>query len=102
MEILSRLLDKAHSLSLVHGIRLNRSGPPITHLPYADDLLIFGQATTSEGKKNIIFYLDLFSQRTGQALNSHKSSIYLTPNTPLSYAYAVHDFFGFESMTSSS
>lgn len=32
MEILSHLLDKAHSLSLVNGIRLNRGGPSITHL----------------------------------------------------------------------
>lgn len=60
MEILSRLLDKAHSLSLLHGIRLNRSGPPITHLSYANDLLIFGQATTSEGKK-ILFSTWIYS-----------------------------------------
>lgn len=41
MEILSRLLNKANFLLLMQGIRLNRTGPSITHLLYADYLLIF-------------------------------------------------------------
>lgn len=69
MEILSRLLDKAHSLSLVHGIKLTRSCPPITHLLYVDDLLIFGQVTFKEAK-NINRSLQLFSQWFGQAPNA--------------------------------
>lgn len=60
MEILSRLLDKAQSLSLVKGFCLSRAGPPTTYLLYADDLLIFGEASIKEAK-NIDFCLSLFS-----------------------------------------
>lgn len=91
MEILSHLLDKAHSLSLVNEIRLNRGGPSITHLLYADDLLIFGQANPTEAR-NINFCLQLFSQWSGQSPNAAKSSIFITPNTSHSCARAVHEF----------
>lgn len=57
MEILSCLLDKAKSLSLIKGFCLTRSGPPITNLLFADNLIVFGQATLTEAKKPLIYVL---------------------------------------------
>lgn len=101
MEILSHLLTEANSLSLMQGIRLNRNGPSINHLLYADNLLIFGQASLVEAK-NIDRCLRLFSLWSGQAPNAQKSSILITANTDHSSARLIRDLFGFPTMSSSS
>lgn len=50
IEILSRILDKASALSLIHGFKFSSSGPPISHLLYTDDVLLFGRATLPEAQ----------------------------------------------------
>lgn len=46
MEILSRMLDKARDMSKLQGIQPSVvGGPKISHLLYADDILLFGQAS---------------------------------------------------------
>lgn len=48
MEILSRILEKARDLSLLKGFHLRYDNPSISHLFYADDVLLFGQASVAE------------------------------------------------------
>ena len=62
------------------GIRPSRTGPPVSHLFFADDSLIFFKATPEacEGVKNI---LARFSRLSGEVINYHKSLIMFSPNT---------------------
>ncbi|PKH47876.1 hypothetical protein CRG98_050413 [Punica granatum] len=45
MEILSRLLYRAEANGDIKGIQISRGGPQISHLMFADDLLILSKAT---------------------------------------------------------
>jgi hypothetical protein len=47
-EVLSRLMLHEASLGHINGIKIGRNNPAINHLLFANDLLIFGQATISE------------------------------------------------------
>lgn len=48
-EGLSILMNKALNEGLLKGAKASRSGPPITHLLFADDCLLFGEATERAG-----------------------------------------------------
>lgn len=41
---LSEMLRKAEMRSAIHGLRICRGGPPISHLLFADDTLVFCKA----------------------------------------------------------
>jgi hypothetical protein len=42
-EILSRLLLREEKLSAVHGTKIARMSPPISHLLFEDDVMIFSK-----------------------------------------------------------
>ncbi|KAI5654777.1 hypothetical protein M9H77_31964 [Catharanthus roseus] len=44
----SRLITRAESQQDIHGVKISRGGPLISHLMFADDLAIFCKATESE------------------------------------------------------
>ena len=48
LEILSRLIEKEENLGLLHGIKMASSCPFISHLLFADDVLIFSKANVNE------------------------------------------------------
>lgn len=47
-EVLSRLLLKEEEEGRLHGIKVDRNGPAISHLMYADDLLFMSRAGQKE------------------------------------------------------
>lgn len=79
-EILSRLLAKNEADYLFKGVKISRTSPSISHLLYADDLIIFCRATTEDALciKNT---LDTFSNWTSQLPNPSKSSVHFSSNT---------------------
>jgi hypothetical protein len=46
-EALSRMFHQQESLGILRGIRIAKNCPPITHLLFADDLIIFAKATST-------------------------------------------------------
>jgi hypothetical protein len=65
------------------GIRVTPRSPWINHLLFVDDSLIFLKATErSANRLNEI--LRIYEECSGQCVNREKSSIYFSPNTPLS------------------
>ena len=59
LEGFSALIRKATNLHELHGLRLGKEGPHITHLLFVDDSLIFLKATTDEAaklKEILLFY----------------------------------------------
>ncbi|XP_019167308.1 PREDICTED: uncharacterized protein LOC109163041 [Ipomoea nil] len=70
----------AQEMSLIHGCRVARGAPPISHLFFADDSLLFFKATVQEANE-IKGCLALYESMSGQAVNYHKSSICYSKNT---------------------
>jgi hypothetical protein len=75
-EILSRLIFKEESQGCLHGIKIARLSPPISHLLFADDVMIFSRATSNEA--NVILHcLSVYSLWFGQHINLSKSPCFL-------------------------
>lgn len=82
------MLNKEHDFSLLLGIILSSGDPSITHLLYADDVHLFGQATKKE-VSTINHCLQFFLNWSGQAQNPQKSVIFNTKNTNSLSAYLI-------------
>jgi len=81
MNVLSGLLVKAQNQGSLKGIKVARNAPPINHLIYADDILLFTRAdldTIQHFKKTF----DGFGRISGLCINPMKSEITFSPNTP--------------------
>ncbi|XP_019154304.1 PREDICTED: uncharacterized protein LOC109150749 [Ipomoea nil] len=79
-EGLSLLLQKAHNRGLIHGCRVARGAPPISHLFFADDSLLFFKANVQEASE-VKRCLSVYEDLSGQVVNYHKSSICYSRNT---------------------
>uniref|UniRef100_A0A803QQH2 Reverse transcriptase domain-containing protein n=1 Tax=Cannabis sativa TaxID=3483 RepID=A0A803QQH2_CANSA len=62
-EVLSRFFSKAESEGNLRGYSLNREGIPISHLMYADDLLLYLEADRGNRSSDFNFILDEISAR---------------------------------------
>lgn len=49
-DLFSRILTKAELDGHIHGVKVARTSPPITHLIYADDLVVYCRATIDEAR----------------------------------------------------
>lgn len=74
-EGLSSLLLQKEICGELHGIRNGRSGPPISHLLFADDSIFFARsdALSVAALKTT---LDLYCSGSGQLINKDKSSVF--------------------------
>ncbi|KAL4278435.1 hypothetical protein GQ457_03G038090 [Hibiscus cannabinus] len=73
-EALSVLIRSANKMSLFNGVRLGPSVPEITHLQFADDLIIFCGASETQ-IKNVVRLLKGFEIASGLKLNLLKSKL---------------------------
>lgn len=81
-DILSRLLAKAEADGLLSGVKVSRTSPKVTHLMYADDVVIYRKKTVHEAAV-VRDILQKYFACTGQELNWSKSSIHFSTNVPL-------------------
>jgi hypothetical protein len=87
-EVLSRLLFCQESQDLLKGIKIAQNCSPISHILFVDDLILFAKATSSEA--NILkSVLDQYCYKSGQAINSSKSSIHFNKNIAPSIANSI-------------
>ncbi|XP_024171911.1 uncharacterized protein LOC112177904 [Rosa chinensis] len=80
MEKLSHLIQSTVNVGVWKAVRASQSGPQISHLFFADDLMLFSEATVERAcilKK----CLDIFCSLSGQAVSYEKSLIFCSPNT---------------------
>ncbi|KAG8372571.1 hypothetical protein BUALT_Bualt12G0079900 [Buddleja alternifolia] len=66
--------EGAHSLV---GIKISQSSPPISHIMYADDLLIFGQAK-EDNVECISDCISIYESWSGQMVSKEKSVIHFS------------------------
>ncbi|KAL6223151.1 hypothetical protein ACLB2K_006541 [Fragaria x ananassa] len=77
---LSALLRKEEETGGIQGVKVANGAPPINHLLFADDSLIFGDATMSECKR-LKEILSIYEAASGQKINYAKSAISFSPST---------------------
>lgn len=76
------LIQKAIIDNALKGIQIGRHCPPISHLFFADDSLLFWEATAS-GCYAINEILRKYETASGQMVNREKSSLFFSANTPI-------------------
>ncbi|XP_056687786.1 uncharacterized protein [Spinacia oleracea] len=81
-----------NDLGFFQGIRLTRGGPQMTHLFFADDVLLFFIATT-DSCSQLVKVLNRFCGISGQQLNLQKSHFKISPNTPVADQQGFKDIF---------
>ena len=74
------LLKKAKSEGRIKGVSICRGAPKVTNLMFADDSLLFCQATRDEGE-TIAKILQTYERASRQSINLEKSSVYFSSNT---------------------
>lgn len=63
------------------GIKLSRRGPTLTHLFFADDLVLLAEASVDQ-MQEIRRCLDFFCKVSGQRVSLNKSEIFFSSNVP--------------------
>ena len=92
-EGLTALLCKAELDYSLRGVAVCRNGPRVTHLIFADDCLLFLRANTEECQV-VMNILSQYEEASGQKLNSDKTSIFYSSNTPLDTRMAIGNLLG--------
>ncbi|XP_074369684.1 uncharacterized protein LOC141711152 [Apium graveolens] len=79
-EGLSAIIRRNEMSGLLHGCRIARGAPVISHLLFADDCYFFFRATMAEA--NVMkCILDRYADISGQVINFNKSAITFSSNT---------------------
>jgi hypothetical protein len=79
MDKLSHLISHAVDEGRWKTMRAGRNGPLVSHLMFADDLLLFGEASTNQ-MKCVTDILSLFCRLSGQQVSQEKTSIIFSKN----------------------
>ncbi|KAL4385972.1 hypothetical protein GQ457_09G021960 [Hibiscus cannabinus] len=74
-EALSLLLEKARSFRVFKGVEVGNSGFVVSHIQFADDLIVFTEASVANSR-NIKRILRVFEVVSGLRLNPRKSKLY--------------------------
>jgi hypothetical protein len=95
MEKLSHLILHAVEQRRWKGIKAGRSGPMVSHLMFADDLLLFGEA--SEGQILCVMdTLQQFCNMSGQEISQDKTSVLFSKNVTRGLKNKILSISGFK------
>ncbi|KAF7842464.1 putative RNA-directed DNA polymerase [Senna tora] len=92
------MLSKLENEKKIQGIRFGNRGPTISHLMYADDTILFFQATP-DACSSIKQALGLYSKLARQQINHDKSLLVFSPNTPRQFKRFMASGFGVTTTT---
>lgn len=76
----SSLIPQQVQNEAIHGIRISRRSPEVSHLFFADDSLVFFQADVNECRA-LHHCISIYEKASGQVVNFEKSTISFSPNT---------------------
>lgn len=89
-EGLSSLIRRQEQNGLLHGVRITRGAPSVSHLFFADDSFLFFRANNNEASL-IKQLLEIYGRASGQEVNFNKSSISFSTNVIASVTQQVCD-----------
>ena len=95
MERLSHIIEVAVGQRMWKPIRLSRGGPPLSHLAFADDLVLLSEASMDQADI-ISSCIDLFCESSGQKVNSDKTRIYFSDNVCSQVREQISSSLGFQ------
>lgn len=79
--IVANVLKKAVEDGSIKGIKLNRFCLTLSHLLFADDLIIFLEGKILE-RQNVAAVLNQYCVASGQAINLNKSGMFFSRDSP--------------------
>ena len=95
---LSSLIRRAIENHHLKGVVSCNGGVKMSHLFFADDSLLFCEATTRECK-NLLDILALSEGASRQAINRQKTTLFFSPNTNQGVKHAIRNMLGAQIMT---
>lgn len=93
MERLSILINNKREEGDWKGIKVSRNSTPLTHLFFADDLILFGQDNMNTVKA-MMDVLNEFCMMSGQTISLEKSKFFVSPNVQRNKARRISDYCG--------
>ena len=93
MEKLSHTIQHAIEMNYWKPIQSSQSGPFISHLFFADDLILFSEASTSQATI-MKCCMDTFCNLSGQSVSLEKSMVYCSPNASSDLANRISSICG--------
>ena len=99
MEHLSQLIQEKCEAKVWCPVKASRSGPSLSHLFFADDLVLFAKAN-ADNCNAIREVLDTFCRCSGQTVSDSKSKVYFSPNIDHDDREAFSDILGFHQIRS--
>lgn len=94
IERLSHLILRAVNVGEWKPIRLSRNGPPLSHIFFADDILLLSEASVGQ-LHTMMGCLDAFCKASGQKISIEKSKIYVSRNVNRGLRERLHEISGF-------
>ncbi|XP_060968799.1 uncharacterized protein LOC133036276 [Cannabis sativa] len=88
MECLSALIQLYEEKKWIHGCRVARRAPYVTHMFFADDSFMYCSATMEEAQC-VLELLKRFEEASGQKVNLNKSSVFFSSNTIDSVRFGI-------------
>ncbi|GMI89923.1 hypothetical protein like AT3G24255 [Hibiscus trionum] len=95
MERLGHLINQSVTTSEWRPFRFIRNGIPVSHLFFADDLILYAAADTSQASL-IQSVLATFGAFFGHCVNRAKTQIYFSPNTHTSLQDDISFYLGYQ------
>jgi hypothetical protein len=92
-EGLTALIRQAERMGHITGVSISRGGPRVSHLLFADDSLLFCQASI-EASETLMRILSIYEDSSGQKLNKDKTAIFFSRNTRQNVREEIHQFWG--------
>ncbi|XP_058732849.1 uncharacterized protein LOC131604425 [Vicia villosa] len=99
--VFSGLLKKAAMEKEIHGVKIARNSPTITHLFFADDSLLFARANLEEAKR-IKDILRIYEEALGQVVSFEKSEVSFSRNVDENVRDSICNWLGVNSVSSHS
>lgn len=93
MEVLGQWIQHTVETNQWRASKIKRGSPIVSHLFFADNLLLFSEASCRQSRQMHQILKD-FCGESGQRVNSKKSKVWYTPNTPAGKIQAISKEFG--------